>query len=138
MYKYRSVWIILGAAFAIFAAVMLEAAAQTPAVPSSPAAALPAGAAPGAGHGFLIDKHLAAGLNCASCHANAAPPAAPTESVCTSCHGSYEQIAAKSASDNPNPHASHLGNIPCASCHHVHQVSVLYCDQCHAWELTTP
>jgi fumarate reductase flavoprotein subunit len=126
----RSIALILAVACIMFAAIVLDASAQTPA----PGAA----ATPGAGHGFLIDKHLAAGLNCASCHANAAPPQAPADSVCTSCHGSYEQIAAKSASDNPNPHASHLGDIPCSSCHHIHQASVLYCAQCHNFDLKTP
>jgi len=120
----RSVALILTMACILFAAIMVDASAQT--------------AAPGTGHGFLIDKHLAAGLNCASCHANAAPPQAPADSVCTSCHGSYEQIAAKSSSDNPNPHASHLGDIPCSSCHHIHEASVLYCAQCHNFDLKTP
>jgi len=110
---------------ALFAAIVMKAAAQAP-------------AAPGAGHGFLIDKHLAAGVNCAGCHANAAPPAVPAMTVCTGCHGSYQQIAAKTAQDDPNPHASHQGDIPCSSCHHVHQASVTFCDQCHAFGMTTP
>lgn len=138
MILHKSAWFVLGTAFAIFAAAMLEASAQTPGTPAPAPSTSAATAAPGAGHNFLIDKHLAAGLACASCHANAPPPAAPAMSVCTSCHGSYEQIAAKSASDNPNPHASHLGDIPCESCHHIHQASVLYCDQCHSWGLVTP
>ena len=33
------------------------------------AQAPPALAAPGTGHGFLIDKHMSSGLNCAACHA---------------------------------------------------------------------
>src|SRR5579863_1361518 len=99
MIVHESAWFVLGIAFAIFAAVMLEASAQTRAAPAPTPSTSAAAAAPGAGHGFLIDKHLAAGLTCASCHANAPPPAAPAMSACTSCHGSYEQIAAKSASD---------------------------------------
>jgi fumarate reductase flavoprotein subunit len=30
-----------------------------------------------------------------------------------------------------NPHASHLGNIPCSSCHMGHQESKAYCLNCH-------
>jgi len=95
-------------------------------------------AAPGGGHGFLIDKHIAAGLNCAACHSESPPSKQPDTAVCVKCHGTNAQIAAKTASDQPNPHASHLGDIPCTSCHHVHQASVLYCAQCHNFDLKTP
>lgn len=94
--------------------------------------------APGAGHGFLIDKHTAAGLNCAACHAETPPAKAPDNAACSKCHGSYSDLAAKTAQDQPNPHASHLGEIPCASCHHVHQASVTYCSQCHNFDMNTP
>ena len=107
-----------------------HAGAQTPA----PAA----GAAPGAGHGFLIDKHAAAGLNCAACHSESPPSKQPDAAVCVKCHGNNAQMAAKTASDQPNPHASHLGEIPCTSCHHIHQASVLYCAQCHNFDFKTP
>lgn len=100
------------------------------------AAAQPA--APGAGHGFLIDKHLAAGLQCASCHKESPPAKAPDMSICENCHGSYDQIAAKTAGDDPNPHQSHQGQVPCESCHHVHQASQSFCDQCHAFGMTVP
>ena len=95
-------------------------------------------AAPGAGHGFLIDKHVAAGLNCAACHTESPPAKAPDNSACIKCHGSYSDIAAKTAQDQPNPHASHLGEIPCSSCHHVHQASQTYCAQCHNFDMNTP
>ena len=121
----RSLLLVLGVALVMFAAVVMNAAAQAP-------------AAPGSGHGFLIDKHLAAGVNCAGCHANAAPPLVPAMTVCTGCHGSYQQIAAKTAADDPNPHASHQGDIPCSSCHHVHKASESFCDQCHNFGMTTP
>lgn len=94
--------------------------------------------APGAGHGFLIDKHVAAGLNCAACHSESPPSKQPDAAVCVKCHGTNAQMAAKTASDQPNPHASHLGEIPCTSCHHIHQASVLYCAQCHNFDLKTP
>ena len=92
----------------------------------------------GSGHGFLIDRHTAAGLNCASCHAESPPSKAPDNSACMKCHGSYADVAAKTAQDQPNPHASHLGQIPCTSCHHVHQASQIYCAQCHNFDMKTP
>lgn len=85
------------------------------------------------GHGFLIDKHAAFGLGCATCHRDAPPPAAPPMTACLGCHGSYQEIAAKTAAQQPNPHASHLGEIPCSACHHVHKASESFCDQCHAF-----
>lgn len=94
--------------------------------------------APGGGHGFLIDKHIAAGLNCTACHAESPPAKAPDNSACIRCHGSYSELAAKTGADQPNPHASHLGEIPCASCHHIHQASVTYCAQCHNFDMKTP
>jgi len=95
-------------------------------------------AAPGAGHGFLIDKHVAAGVSCAQCHTqNTATP--PTMATCLSCHGgTYEKLATLTAKDEPNPHASHRGSVDCAECHHVHKVSVTLCNQCHTYDMTTP
>jgi hypothetical protein len=111
----------------IFAPVpfLLEAIAQTPPGPRS-------------GHSHLIDKHIGAGLTCDSCHRDAVAPNAPEMTVCTGCHGSYSQIAAKTGSDQPNPHASHLGKITCAACHHVHRASESFCDQCHAFGMNPP
>lgn len=117
--------------FLIFSAVTAAVVVLAHAYAQSPAA-------PGAGHGFLIDKHMAAGLNCAACHAESPPAKAPDNSACIKCHGSYSDIAAKTAQDQPNPHASHLGEIPCASCHHVHKASQVYCAQCHNFDMNTP
>ncbi len=108
----------------IAAAFLTHAAAQSP--------------APGAGHGFLIDKHVAAGINCGGCHSESPPAKQPDNAACTKCHGGYTELAAKTASDQPNPHASHLGDIPCASCHHIHQASQTYCAQCHNFDMNTP
>ena len=116
-------------AFSLFggitAALLAHALAQAPA------------AAPGAGHGFLIDKHVAAGLDCAACHAEVPPARPPENAACSKCHGSYAELAAKTA-EQPNPHASHLGEIPCASCHHVHRASQVFCAQCHNFDMTMP
>jgi fumarate reductase flavoprotein subunit len=95
-------------------------------------------ATPGGGHGFLIDKHVAAHVGCAQCHASgiAVPP---TTATCLTCHGgTYQKLAASTANDMPNPHESHQGEIPCAQCHHVHKASVTLCNQCHTFDMSTP
>ncbi|HLY67284.1 MAG TPA: cytochrome c3 family protein [Chloroflexota bacterium] len=117
--------LLVGAALLALAVVLHQAYAQ-------------AQSAPGAGHGFLIDKHRAAGINCAGCHSAAPPPNVPQMSACLGCHGSYSQIAAKTASDEPNPHASHLGELACTACHHVHKASEAVCTECHAFSMSPP
>lgn len=88
--------------------------------------------APGFGHGFLIDKHLAAGLTCSSCHAESPPSKPAAATTCLTCHGgSYDTLAGTTAKDDPNPHQSHLGNIPCGACHEVHNASRNVCASCH-------
>jgi fumarate reductase flavoprotein subunit len=118
-------------------AILAVSAAAFVTHPSAQSSAAPS-AAPGAGHGFLIDKHVGAGLACNSCHSESPPSKQPDSAVCMTCHGSYPQIAAKTATDEPNPHASHLGDIPCTNCHHIHQASVIYCSQCHSFDMTPP
>jgi hypothetical protein len=117
---------LLAALFGLSALIILHASAQSP-------------PAPGSGHGFLIDKHMAAKLNCSACHAESPPSATPQMAVCLGCHGgSYEKLAAMTAAAQPNPHASHQGPLPCASCHHVHVTSQTFCNSCHNFDMTTP
>jgi polyisoprenoid-binding protein YceI len=96
--------------------------------------------APGIGHGFLIDKHLAVGMQCDSCHVASPPPTPPTMNTCLSCHGgTYSKLAEMTDRDTPNPHDSpHQAEIPCAMCHHVHKASELHCNECHSLDLKTP
>ena len=104
----------------------------------APHAMAQAPAISGAGHGFLIDKHVTAGVTCAQCHTqNTATP--PTTETCLSCHsGTYAKLAAMTEQDMPNPHSSHRGEVPCAECHHVHMTSVTQCNQCHTYDMVTP
>jgi hypothetical protein len=95
--------------------------------------------APGVGHGFLIDKHLAAGSTCAKCHAENPPTKGSDMATCLACHGgTYGKLAAMTEKDQPNPHASHQGPLPCSSCHHVHVASQTFCNNCHNYDMTTP
>jgi hypothetical protein len=95
--------------------------------------------APGSGHGFLIDEHMAANLTCSACHAENPPHNAPQTATCLGCHGgTYDKLAAMTASDQPNPHDSHQGTVPCSSCHHVHVASQTFCNSCHNFDMTPP
>ena len=130
----RTQTVILAALVGLCASFMIHALAR-----SAPA--------PGSGHGFLIDKHVAAKLNCGACHSENPPNKAPEMATCLGCHGgTYDKLGAATAqklgiapgSNQPNPHASHQGPVPCANCHHVHAASVMFCNGCHNYEMTTP
>ena len=116
--------IALSLCVGLLQAVVLHAWAQSP--------------APGAGHGFLIDKHVKASVDCAKCHVqNTATP--PAMATCLGCHGgTYAKLADMTAKDQPNPHASHRGDVACDQCHHVHKASETACNQCHTYDMTTP
>jgi Cytochrome c3 len=81
---------------------------------------------------YLDHVHLQNGLTCQSCHNPFPPTGAPDMSVCLSCHGgSYAAVAKLTENLSPNPHASHLGEVPCTTCHGVHKPFVYYCSTCH-------
>jgi fumarate reductase flavoprotein subunit len=84
---------------------------------------------------LLIEKHKAAGLNCAQCHHERPPSTAPANTACAVCHGDQQALADKTRDAFPNPHAPpHLaaGNTQtCAECHHVHRPSEVSCGVCH-------
>jgi nitrate/TMAO reductase-like tetraheme cytochrome c subunit len=79
--------------------------------------------------------HLQKGMSCSTCHGTDLIPDANATSIngqCGMCHGALDKLAA--SHKGPawlNPHASHLGNIPCSSCHMAHQESKPYCLNCH-------
>jgi fumarate reductase flavoprotein subunit len=83
----------------------------------------------------LSNIHAQKGLTCSSCHGNDLIPdanASGPNAQCGTCHGSMEQVAQNyKGPAYSNPHASHLGNIPCSSCHVVHNESKAYCLNCH-------
>jgi hypothetical protein len=93
-----------------------------------------------------IDKHKDKGVACASCHEKAEGYTRPADSVCMGCHGSYAELAKKTAprydarTGIDNPHKSHIGEARCTLCHKNHVPSVLYCNQCHSpkFEMKVP
>ena len=97
------------------------------------------GSPPGSGHGFLIDKHTAAKVDCHACHVEEPASKPPEMAMCLSCHGgTYSRLAATTQLVQPNPHASHQGPIPCSVCHHVHSPSRMFRNNCHNVDLTPP
>ncbi len=110
------------------AAVMLGLAASWP------------GPSPGASaeKPFLADRHQAKGVACASCHKENPPKAAVPMAVCLGCHGSYAKVAEKTMNASPNPHASHMGALPCENCHHGHKASENQCNTCHEFNMKVP
>lgn len=113
------------------------------AIPTLPAA--PPETAPQAAALFLLaDRHASYGLACTSCHAGETPapggamPATLGTTTCLSCHGTFASVAARTAASFPNPHASHLGDLACSSCHRAHQPPVDHCSQCHSFGFRVP
>lgn len=88
-------------------------------------------------HDRLLHIHSEAGVTCQGCHGDEGFSEPVNEAVCTDCHGSYDEIAALTPWE-PNPHDSHLGEIPCAMCHKVHVESESFCDACHSFGMVVP
>lgn len=98
-------------------------------------ALLPAGPAPVRAQDVMLGAiHKQAGIGCEACHVET-PPVAPDSFICSNCHGSAAELAAKAPTSGPNPHASpHLPvgeSQPCTECHHVHRASEVTCATCH-------
>ena len=88
----------------------------------------------------LADRHASYGAKCESCHVVKTPEegARVKNEQCLACHGSYEQLAEKTAKVTPNPHDSHLGKVRCSDCHVGHADPKLMCNDCHKFNLKTP
>ena len=80
----------------------------------------------------LPAPHAKAGVHCYDCHheENPTKKAVAAES-CVVCHGDYPAMKAVTRNVKPNPHDSHLGEIPCTECHRQHQPPVVKCLECH-------
>lgn len=86
----------------------------------------------------LKPHHKGAGLTCIECHETEKPQYPAEETVCINCHGSKDELMEKSKALENNPHYDHEGGLDCITCHKEHIPSVLYCKDCHEWELKTP
>lgn len=87
---------------------------------------------------FLDRVHGEQGTGCLACHSSYFPEEPVSMSACMECHGSYSDLSESTADADPNPHASHLGEIECGLCHKSHEESVLVCNQCHDHNLVVP
>lgn len=81
----------------------------------------------------LPAPHVKAKVSCHDCHQKEKPStAAVPDEACMICHGDYPAMKALTKDAKPNPHDSHLGEIPCIECHRQHQPPVVKCLECHA------
>jgi hypothetical protein len=87
---------------------------------------------------LLGDKHKNAGIVCEGCHKKDLSEGKVIMAICLHCHGDYNQLGEQTKNMTPNPHASHLGNLECGSCHHAHKRSEDYCGQCHYFGFKVP
>lgn len=100
-------------------------------------AAVPVSFAWAADH-HLADRHSERGVQCVSCHGSEKPDANVSNDKCLACHGTYQALADKTSKLDVNPHASHLGDMPCIRCHQGHKPSVLICNNCHQFKMQVP
>ncbi|HAL85512.1 MAG TPA: flavocytochrome c [Deferribacteraceae bacterium] len=90
----------------------------------------------------LSDIHKASDITCADCHGKMKKITVDDNEVsvnssCVSCHGGMEEMA-KLSHEEINPHASHLGDINCTTCHKGHEKSQPYCLKCHSFPMVIP
>jgi hypothetical protein len=83
----------------------------------------------------VMGKHGEIGATCVDCHKSDKPTRSAPISACKTCHGEYADIAKKTADMKPNPHDSHAGEVRCTLCHKSHSPSVLYCNECHTFNI---
>lgn len=84
--------------------------------------------------------HRLRGINCEKCHGKAKKAGEVKMKQCLTCHDA-DKLAEKTAKVKPeNPHTSpHYGtSLDCNLCHHQHQKSENYCNQCHKYDFTVP
>jgi RecJ-like exonuclease len=86
----------------------------------------------------LEQLHAKRGIACERCHGKKPKKERVSMETCLGCHGSYQTLAESSKGKSPNPHESHIGEVRCTLCHHVHKDSEMYCNQCHTFELKMP
>lgn len=83
-------------------------------------------------------RHALFGIECAACHGTDQAVSLPPMTTCFQCHGSYSDVAELTKNLIPDPHHSHMGEVPCGECHKEHAESRLFCNQCHVFEMNVP
>ena len=86
----------------------------------------------------LDQRHANRKVTCEECHGLPSPAQKGSAERCIGCHRSYENATALPKTSSKDPHNSHLGKISCTVCHKVHTNSVLYCNNCHTFDLKVP
>lgn len=89
-------------------------------------------------------KDFHKGVACESCHGEKAPTA-PTQTNCTGCHGTPEDVAKLTAGKykqyyNPHDSLHYATYADCVLCHREHSESRLDCNnaRCHADKYAVP
>ena len=87
---------------------------------------------------LLAEKHKGLAIDCTGCHKENPPKEKAPSSACMGCHGDYKRMGGKTEKRNPNPHDSHIEELDCGECHHIHKASENYCGTCHKFEFKVP
>ena len=87
---------------------------------------------------FLGDKHKKAGIVCQDCHKDGSLEGNVTTANCIKCHSGYSYLIEQTKKIIPNPHDSHIVNLECVACHHIHKPSEDYCAECHNFGFKVP
>lgn len=84
--------------------------------------------------------HHLAGMTCGDCHEDIDDPEIVPPDKCLDCHGPAEELAKMTETLSPNPHNSpHYGpELDCDLCHHIHEESENFCNECHSFEFVIP
>jgi hypothetical protein len=90
---------------------------------------------------FQSHRHFFADVTCADCHEDPTDPEEPDMAICTGCHGTLDELAAKTAHvEHANPHSSPHGApyAVCSLCHYQHEEQDVFCASCHDFEFSLP
>lgn len=89
--------------------------------------------------GELAKVHEDADVTCMDCHGTDTPTRRGKTSLCKNCHGDQVEIKEFQVEERVvNVHKSPHGEIRCTACHKTHEPSVLYCNDCHQYEVELP
>ncbi len=85
----------------------------------------------------LSHAHQLNGVGCNDCHGVKKPVESPDSQKCIECHSDYKK-SARTDMTLANMHDSHMGDLDCMLCHHVHKKSENFCSTCHWWKYKVP